>query len=422
MPATRIEYGRTGLRLETGNRPVEVLRPRYPAPHPDEAAAFRHAAAKPFGGGPPLCERVRPDERLAVVIPDITRALPTERLLGWLFGELAHVPRENITIISGTGTHRANTTEEWLAMVGEPIHRTFRCLDHRCDDEASLALAGESPFGYAVHFNRAYVEADRRVIMGFIEPHFMAGFSGGYKAVLPGIADVDAIMRYHSAANIGHSRSSWGVLEGNPTQEHIRAGGALLPVDFCVNVTLDNELRITGFFCGDVLPAHEAGCAFCRETAMVPCERPFPVVVTSNSGYPLDQNLYQCVKGMSAAAQIVEPGGQILMAGACNDGFPEHGNFKRLLYEHDSPRALLDTILAPGFHCCDQWQVQILADILLRARVGLYSGLAADAVRRAHLEPVENLSTAFRTAGDSLPEDAPFAILPEGPLTIPYLS
>lgn len=422
MPEIRIEYGRTGLNLDTGNRPATVLRPRYPEPLPDEEAAFQKAAETPYGGGPPLRERIKADERLAVVIPDITRALPNERLLGWLFGELSHVPRENITIISGTGTHRANTTEEWLAMVGEPIYRTFRCIDHRCDDADSLAYAGDSPFGYPVHFNRAYVEADRRIIMGFIEPHFMAGFSGGYKAVLPGIAGVDAIMHYHSAANIGHPRSTWGIIGENPTQEHIRAGGSLLPVDFCINVTLDNALRITGFFCGDVPAAHEAGCAFCKETAMIPCERPFPVVVTSNSGYPLDQNLYQCVKGMSAAAQVVEPGGLILIAGACNDGFPEHGNFKRLLYGHESPKALLDTILSPGFHCRDQWQVQILANILLKARIGLYSGLPADAVRKAHLEPVEDLSAAFQAACSELPENATVAVLPEGPLTIPYIS
>ena len=154
--------------------------------------------------------------------------------------------------------------------------------------------------------SRDYVEADRRIVLGFVEPHFMAGFSGGYKGVFPALADIDSIMRYHDAQTIGHPKSTWGVLDGNPTQARIRHDGALLPVDFCVNVTLNRERRITRFFCGEVLAAHEAGCAFSRETAMVPCERPFPMVVTTNSGFPLDQNLYQAVKGMSAAAQVVE--------------------------------------------------------------------------------------------------------------------
>jgi nickel-dependent lactate racemase len=356
-----------------------------------------------------------------VVIPDITRALPNERLLGWLFRELEHVPAKRFTILSGTGTHRANTEAEWIHMVGEEIYRNYRCVDHVCTDASQLELVGHSSFGYPVHLNRRYVEADRRIILGFIEPHFMAGFSGGYKAVLPGLAGEETIMNYHSAENIGDPMGTWGVIEGNPTQAHIRAGGSLVPVDFCINVTLDAALRITGFFCGDVLPAHEAGCEFCKRTAMIACEHEYPIVITSNSGYPLDQNLYQCVKGMSAASQIVSKGGLILMAGACNDGFPEHGNFRRMLESHEGPTEMLQTILQPGYRCCDQWQVQILANILLKARVGLFSGMTAEDVQKAHLIPVPDIGEALQEELEKLGQDAPVAILPEGPLTIPYL-
>ena len=422
MPRINIDYGHDGLQVQLPDVPATILRPDYPAPIADEMAAFREVVDAPFGDGPPLRERIAIGDTIAVVIPDITRALPTERLLNWLFTELAHIPSDNFTIISGTGTHRANTPEEWVSMVGKDIYQRFTCIDHDCSDEASLVEVGQSPFGYPVQFNKAYVEANRRIVLGFIEPHFMAGFSGGYKAVLPGIAGESTIMGYHSAANIGHPRSTWGVLDGNPTQENIRAGGSLLPIDFCINVTLDNQLNITGFFCGDVLPAHDAGCAFCKNTAMVPCERTFPVVVTSNSGYPLDQNLYQCVKGMSAAAQIIEPGGLILMAGACSDGFPDHGNFRRLLYEHDSPQAMLETIQQPGFHCRDQWQVQILANILVRARVGVYSTLLPDDIQRAHMEPVADLESRIAEELRKYPANTPVAVMPEGPLTIPYLA
>ncbi len=162
-------------------------------------------------------------------------------------------------------------------------------------------------------------------------------------------------------------------------------------MDFCVNVTLNRRREITGFFCGDVLEAHREGCRAARETAMAPCERPFPIVVTTNSGYPLDQNLYQAVKGMSAAAQIVEAGGLILAAARCNDGFPAHGNFRGLMTGHASPQAVLDTIMAPGFSMYDQWEAQLLALILLKARVGLFSEIPAAEVRAAHLEPVADL-------------------------------
>ena len=229
-------------------------------------------------------------------------------------------------------------------------------------------------------------------------------------------------MRYHDARMIGDPRTTWGVLDGNPTQARIRHDGQLVPIDFCINVTLNRDRRITRFFCGDVLAAHDAGCRFSRDTVMVRCDQPFPVVVTTNSGYPLDQNLYQAVKGMSAAAQVVSEGGYIATAACCNDGFPSHGNFRSLLMDHASPRALLDTILAPGFLRYDQWEAQILANIQLKARVGLLSEISDDDVRRAHLEPVEDIGSAVAAELARVGDDAPVAVLPEGPMTIPYLS
>jgi nickel-dependent lactate racemase len=416
-----ISYGHSGVSVDLTGLNATVLRPRYPAALQDEAAAFKEAALRPYGGGKPLKERVSAGETLAVIIPDITRALPNERLLGWLFEELSHLPKSQITIVSGTGTHRANTPEEWVRMVGADIYRDYTCIDHVCDAPEGLLPGGTSSFGYPVQFNRQCVEADRRIVLGFIEPHFFAGFSGGYKAVMPGVADDGGILYYHSAQNIADPKSTWGVIEGNPTQDHVRAGGSLLQIDFCINVTLDDHERITAFFCGDTLPAHNAGCDFCRETAMAACPHDFPIVVTSNSGYPLDQNLYQCVKGMSAAAEVVRPGGLILMAGACNDGFPEHGNFRRMLEKYDSAEAMLEAICQPGFRCCDQWQVQKLAQILTKARVGLYSELTDAMVQTAHLMPVRDLRGAIDAELEKIGKDAPIAILPEGPMTIPYL-
>ncbi|MFH1499314.1 MAG: lactate racemase domain-containing protein, partial [Verrucomicrobiota bacterium] len=256
---------------------------------------------------------------------------------------------------------------------------------------------------------------------GFIEPHFMAGFSGGYKGVFPALADLDAIKHYHRAAVIGDARSTWGLMAGNPTQEQIRANGSLLPVDFLINVTQNRRREITGFFCGDPIQAHDAGCGFAKDTAMVACERPFPIVITSNSGFPLDQNLYQTVKGMSAAAQIVADGGLIIAAAECGDGFPDHGSFKNFLFSHSSPRALLDTIDAAPKPIEDQWQVQLLALILLRARVALLSQLDPDEVRRAFLEPVADIRARVVEELARIGTDAPIALLPEGPMTIPYL-
>jgi lactate racemase len=415
-----LQYGRDGLEVQLPPGRVRVIEPTFVPGLPDEAAAFVAAVRNPIGGRP-LRACVAAHERVAIVIPDITRPLPSDRLLPWIFAELSHVPAANVTILNGTGSHRINTPDELRAMVGAEVLARYRVVNHDSQDAQTLALAGQTRDGRPVHLARDYVQADRRIVLGFIEPHFMAGFSGGYKGVFPAIADIDAIMHYHRAQAIGHPRSTWGVLDGNPTQEQIRWGGSLLPVDFLVNVTLNRKRQITRFFCGEVLAAHAAGCAFAKQTAMAACEQRYPIVITTNAGYPLDQNLYQAVKGMHAAFQVVEPDGLIVAASRCNDGFPGHGNFKRLLFEYGSPRALLDAIMAPGFSVYDQWEAQLLAIIALHARVALKSELDPAEVERAHLEPVEDIGARVKVELDRR-GDVPIAVLPEGPMTIPYLA
>lgn len=415
-----LPYGRGHLEIDLPDERTDLFEPRAAPALPDEADAFRQAVRAPIGA-PPLREIVRRGESLAVVIPDITRPFPSDRVLPWLFGELGDVAPERVVIVNGTGSHRANTPAELDAMVGRGIAARYRIVNHDAQDPATHADAGAAPDGFPVRLNREYLGADRRIVLGFIEPHFFAGFSGGCKAVFPGVAAIDAIMHYHRAQIIAHPRSTWGILEGNPTQELVRACGVLAPVDFCVNVTLDAQKRITRFFAGDVIAAHEVGCAFVRDHAMIACERTYPIVVTTNGGYPLDQNLYQSVKGMSTAAQIVDKDGLIAIAAACTDGFPDHGNFRSLLFDHDSPQAILDTVLAPGFSMFDQWEAQKLAMIRRVARIALKSDLPHAEVRKAHLEVVEDLALRIAWELDRLPSDARIAVLPEGPLCVPYL-
>ncbi len=417
----RLQYGTTGLEADIPSDHVTVIEPRFVEGLTDEAQAFREAVRRPIGSAP-LREIVKAEDRVAVVIPDSTRPLPSDRLLPWLFEELGHVPTERFVIINGTGSHRENTSAELEAMVGAEVLSRYRIVNHDSHDPDTMVEVGESADGQAVLMNREYVEADRRIVLGFIEPHFMAGFSGGYKGIYPAVGDIASILRYHDAKTIGHPRSTWGILEGNPTQEIIRHNGSLVPLDFCLNVTLNRDRRVTRFFCGHPIEAHLEGCAFSKRTAMVACERPFPVVVTTNSGFPLDQNLYQTVKGMSAASQIVAQDGYIATASRCNDGFPEHGNFRKLLFDHDSPRALLDTIEAPGFSMYDQWEAQLLAIIQLKARVGLQSELPPDEVQRAHIEPLQDVGAAVGRELARVGADAPVAVLPEGPQTIPYVA
>jgi lactate racemase len=415
-----LQYGTDGLDVDIPSDDVTLIEPSFVPGLSDERAAFRAALGAPLGR-PPLAALIGSRDRVAIVIPDVTRPLPTQRLLPWLFEELAHVPPEQFVLIVGTGSHRANTRPELEQMVGPDVLTRYHVVNHDAHDTARLRVAGRAPDGRAISMNRDYLEADKRIVLGFIEPHFMAGFSGGYKGIFPAVADIASIMHYHRASVIGDPQSTWGVLDGNPTQEHIRAYGSLVQLDFCINVTLNKRRELTRVFAGDPIVAHEAGAAFARDTAMVACREPFPIVLTTNGGHPLDQNLYQAVKGMSAAAQIVAPGGLIVAAARCRDGFPAHGNFKTLLLEHESPRALLDTILAPDFSMYDQWEAQLFAMIRLHARVALYSEIPSAEAARAHLEPTTDIAQTIAAELDRIGRRAAIAVLPEGPMTIPYL-
>ncbi|MBF0276169.1 MAG: nickel-dependent lactate racemase [SAR324 cluster bacterium] len=417
---TKLQYGKEIIEVSIPSEQVDEIRPRFIPGLEDESAAFRQAVRHPIDSEP-LKELIRKDEQVAVVIPDITRALPSNRLLPWLFEELQHVPEENFTIIIGTGTHRGNTPDEIEDMVGGPVAKRYRILNHNAFDPDTLEIVGTREGGRPILMNKEFARADRRIVMGFVEPHFMAGFSGGYKAIFPGIADIDSIMHYHRASVIQDPLSTWGVLENNPTQSQIQKNGSVAPVDFCINLTLNHQHQITRFFCGDVVTAHEAGCHFVKSTAMAQCSRPYPIVITSNSGFPLDQNLYQAVKGMSAAAQIVEQDGLILIASRCNDGWPDHGKFRQMLFDYDSPQSFLEALHSPGFHVQDQWQNQLLALIQLKARVAVFSELAPEEVKKAHMEPVDDLNSFIARELSIRPANCPIAVLPEGPMTIPYL-
>jgi nickel-dependent lactate racemase len=268
----------------------------------------------------------------------------------------------------------------------------------------------------------AFLEQDVRITTGFIEPHFFAGFSGGPKMVNPGLAGLETVLELHSAARIGHPNARWGTIEGNPIHDPVREIASRAGVTFNLDVTLNRKHQITKVFAGELFQSHRAGCEFARRTAMVGVDQPYDVVVTSNGGYPLDQNLYQSVKGMSAAAQIVKQGGAIVIATECADGMPDHGRYKDLLLHHSGPAAFLRQLDKPGFSVHDQWQVQVQALIQRRARVFVKSAVLTDTeLRQAWFEPVNDISEVVRKLMIEAGSGARLAVLPEGPQTIPYV-
>lgn len=418
-----LAYGRTGLTVELPDD-ADVICPRFAPGLPDEAAALWHAFRQPIGS-PPLADLVQPGDSVVVVHTDITRATPNDRILPVLLAALegAGVRRRDITLLNGLGTHRRQTGAELRAMLGDEVVDNYRCLQHSCFDEENLISLGVTSLGHLVRINRAYLEADVRILTGFIEPHFFAGFSGGPKAVLPSLAGSESVFSNHGLDMIGHPQATWGVTGGNPIWEEMREVALLTRPTFLLNVTLNTRKQITGVFAGDMLAAHAAGCEFVRANSMMAVSRPYDIIVATNSGYPLDQNLYQTVKGMSAAAQIVREGGAIIIAAACADGLPDHGKYAELLARGGSPQGVLDLISQPGFSEHDQWQVQIQAQIQLRAQVFVYSNGLSDAqITRALLAPCRDISAAIADLRRMYGPHSRICILPDGPMTVPYVA
>ena len=418
----KLAYGKTGLEVHVpDDANVTVVEPQYVGGLADQAGAVRDALRQPIAS-PPLKALVRSSDQVGIAFSDITRPTPNHLVLPALLDELDHVPEEQIVLFNSTGTHRPNTEVELRRMLGDEIVERYRIVQNDATDRDSHVLVGRTTSGNDVWIHREFVECDARIPTGFIEPHFFAGFSGGGKTIMPGLALLETVMRNHSAANLDSPRACWGITHGNPLWEEVREAAAMVQPTFLLNVTLNRDKQITGVFAGDFEEAHAQGCAFVKERAMVPVEEPFDIVVTSNSGYPLDLNLYQSVKGMSAAAQVVKQGGSIVIAADCWDGIPDHGEYGRLLLEAESLESLLETIRAPGFQRQDMWQAQIQALICLKADVYFYShNLSDEQIEGALLTPCRDVEATVAKLLRKYGPGATVCVLPEGPQTIPYV-
>ena len=417
----KLAYGQGHLAVELPDDRTTVIQPCHTAGLPDEHGAVLAALDQPIGARP-LREWIKPGGRVCILFTDITRATPNERLIPWLLDYLKDVPRENITLLNQLGTHRPNTRAELEKMLTPTVVRNFRVLNHEPENPDALVQLGATNDGTPALINRHAAEADVRIVTGFIEPHFFAGFSGGVKGIMPGVAGLKTIMSNHGARNIGDPAATFGITAGNRLWEDLRTIAMRVGPSFLLNVTLNEAIQITGVFAGDLIAAHQAGCEFVRQSAMQKCDARSDIVVTTNSGYPLDQNLYQGVKGMSAAARIVKPGGAIILAGECREGVPASSPFDQLLRSASGPEAILTLLSTPGFARPEQWQAQIQSLIQRKATVLVHSSLPDNVVRAVHLTPCHDISATVRELLRTKGNGARIAVLPQGPLTIPYVN
>jgi len=435
-----LDYGKTGLVVElpAANLIAPPLTIRDAEPLADPVAAVAHALEHPIGT-PPLSILARGRKSACIVICDITRPVPNRLILTPMLAilEAAGIPREAITILIATGLHRPNEGDELIELVGADIAANVRCVNHHGKADGEHDYLGVSTHGVPIWIDKHYTQADLKITTGLIEPHLMAGYSGGRKLICPGIAHLTTVAAWHSPRFLEHPKADCGSLDGNPVHEENTEIALKTGCDFIVNVCIDGKRRITWVGAGDMIAAWKQGVDFCRETVKAGVPALCDIVVTSCAGYPLDTTWYQAVKGLTGVMSIVKPGGTIVLTASLTEGIGSH-EFRESLqryaeqgYFQASARAVHDlSIVAPpgplagaADHCeMDEWQLVMLRKVLALCKVKVVSGTSTpEVLRQCEVEPVESVEAAVAEALAVYGTNATIAVIPKGPYVMPYV-
>jgi nickel-dependent lactate racemase len=412
----KFPYGKSSLTASIPSENIAMtLRRRRVKGLENETEALLKALRSPIGSRA-LCESVNINSKVAVIVTDNTRACPDNRILPVLLAELERkIARENITIIIALGLHQPLSQPELIEKLGENIISQYKVINHDINQTIRI---GTTSRGNPVEVSRWVVEADYRISTGFIEPHFFAGFSGGGKNIMPGVSSPKAIHHNHSFEMIEHPLSKAGILRGNPIHEDIVEQAMIAKLDFIVNVLLDDNKKITHVVAGEPVEAHEKGCEIEKSHAGIKVSRKVDITITSNSGAPLDLDLYQTCKGIDNASQITRDGGIIIMASACSKGVGAAA-FRQFHASSRSPKEVLQKIKRE--ESVGYWENQVLARAQLAKDIYLFSELDPSSVRDMMIVPVRSIEEGLQRALGELGNRAEIAIIPEGPLTLPLL-
>jgi nickel-dependent lactate racemase len=427
-----LDYGRTGLdvTLPAESLIAPPLAIKDAPPLADPEGALHEALGNPIGTRP-LADLARGKKSACVVVCDITRPVPNKLLLPPILKtiEAAGVPRDRITVLVATGLHRPNEGDELVELVGAEVVQSYRCENHHGKARDEHEYLGTTPSGVPAWIDRRYTQAELKITTGLIEPHLMAGYSGGRKLICPGIAALETVKVWHGPRFLEHPRADAGIVEGNPVHDENTRIARMAGCDFIVNVCIDGKRRVTGLWAGDMIQAWEAGVQFCREVVRAAVPAPCDVVVTSCAGYPLDTTWYQAVKGLTGALPIVKKGGTIVLAASLSEGLgsPE---FRSLLDDYEkNGRYAAPGETGPGRSTnpdtceMDEWQLVMLQKVLSHCRVRVVSGgLPADVLRRCRVEPAASVEDAVADALAAAGPGATLAVIPKGPYVLPVVS
>ncbi|MCY2969103.1 MAG: nickel-dependent lactate racemase [Planctomycetota bacterium] len=396
--------------------PLEI---KNATPLANQSQAISDALAHPIGSKP-LAEIAKGKKTACILICDITRPVPNKVILPQILKTIedAGVPRSGITILIATGLHRPNEGEELVELVGEDIANNYRVENHHGKETSEHDYLGITPKGVPVYIDSRYIRAELKITTGLIEPHLMAGYSGGRKVICPGIAGIETVKVWHGPKFLEHPNADCGIVEGNPVHEENTYIALMSGCDFIVNVCVDGNRQITWAGAGDMIKAWEAGVSFVRQVVRVAIKEPVDIVLTSCAGYPLDITWYQAVKGLIGALPILKKGGTIILVASLTEGLgsPE---FQQVLSENPDLKAFKKRILETDYFVMDQWQLEEFAKVIEKCKVKVFSkGLEHSVLSKCHVTPIDSVEQAI---ADSLQEYGPsarIAVIPKGPYVL----
>jgi nickel-dependent lactate racemase len=420
---TDLLFGRRRLAAELPDEiAVTVVRKR-PMPRLERPDADLRQALQSPPDGPPLRELARARKTACILICDITRPVPHGLLLPPLIEELkaGGMALENILIVVATGLHRPNVGDELREVIGsEALFRSVPIANHFAHDREAHADLGRTASGIPILIDRRFAQADLRIAVGLVEPHFMAGYSGGRKLVVPGVAHCDTIFRLHAGGILDHPLAANCVIDGNPVHREQMEVIAAVGEIFALNVAIDEERRVGFVNFGEVRASHAAAVAFVRRYAEVPVGRQFKTVLTTAAGYPLDKTFYQTIKGMVGVIDILEPGGTLVIASECSEGMgsPEFVEAQRRLHRL-GPEGFMADVVGRNLARVDEWQTQMLVKALRAGRIELFTtGLTPADLADTCVTPVGSVVAAV-VESVRTHRDPHVAMVPEGPYVIP---
>ncbi len=420
----RMRYGRGELEVEVPDQNiVGPLRMKRAKPLSAPVETIEAALLSPIAS-PPLSEIARGRSSACVVISDITRPVPNKLILPPILRTLekSGIPREEIVILIATGIHRPNEGDELQEMVGAELMSGYRFINHYSQRPETLLDLGKTDRGTPVLLNRVYCESDLKISTSLIEPHLMAGYSGGRKAICPGISSLETMKVMHGPHILEHERATTGVLEGNPFHEEATEIARMAGVDFSLNVALNDSRELVGVFAGELVAAHLAGVKFVEQFVRVELDQPVDIVLTSSAGYPLDTTFYQAIKGLVGALDIIKQGGTMILVSECSEqlGSPE---FTDLILNTEDLKQFVQDLYDPAHFTVDQWQLEEMAKVARKAEICCYSeGIPWEDLKRIFVHPLRTPEEGIRYALAKHGKNARIAVIPEGPYLLPVLA